>query len=126
MLLRRLALAVVTALTKIGDRRAGRRGGPGSVRRPGRAGTALVPRGEFNIVIAGLAVTAGITRRPRPAGRRVRADPGHHRAAHLPAGEPLGRAAARRWSKRRPAAPTPRPKRGRNTDDADGAVSSTA
>lgn len=55
-----LALAVVSACTKVSTgvwaaRRAG-------IARPGqlRAGTALVPRGEFNIVIAGLAATAGI------------------------------------------------------------------
>jgi CPA2 family monovalent cation:H+ antiporter-2 len=54
-----LALAVVTSLTKIGTGvyAAGRDGvGPrGRV----RAGTALTARGEFSIVIAGLAVSAG-------------------------------------------------------------------
>ena len=55
-----VALAVVTAATKIltgwysaatfGVRRRGRL----------RAGTALIPRGEFSIVIAGLGVTAGV------------------------------------------------------------------
>lgn len=55
-----LGLAVVTAVTKVATgwwaaRRAGI-GVPGRV----RAGTALVARGEFSIVIAGLAVTAGI------------------------------------------------------------------
>jgi CPA2 family monovalent cation:H+ antiporter-2 len=54
------ALAVVTAATKIvtgwwGATRAGI-GVPGRV----RAGTALVARGEFSIVIAGLGVTAGV------------------------------------------------------------------
>ena len=56
-----LALAVVSASTKIGTGMwAARRAG---VARPGqlRAGTALVPRGEFNIVIAGLAATAGVS-----------------------------------------------------------------
>ena len=48
MLLPALALAVVTALTKIGL--------AGQV----RAGTAIVSRGEFNIVIAGLATGSGI------------------------------------------------------------------
>ncbi|HUF33283.1 MAG TPA: cation:proton antiporter [Acidimicrobiales bacterium] len=55
-----IALAVVTAITKLGTgwwaaRRAG-------IARPGRmrAGTALVSRGEFSIVIAGLGVSAGI------------------------------------------------------------------
>ncbi|MDP5185476.1 cation:proton antiporter [Blastococcus sp. BMG 814] len=55
-----LALAAVTTLTKIGTGwfAAARDG----VAVPGRlrAGTALVARGEFSIVIAGLAVTAGI------------------------------------------------------------------
>ncbi len=55
-----VVLAVVTAATKIGTgwwaaRRAGV-GVPGRV----RAGTALVARGEFSIVIAGLGVAAGI------------------------------------------------------------------
>ena len=55
-----LALAAVTTLTKIGTGwYAAARDGIGV---PGRlrAGTALVARGEFSIVIAGLAVTAGI------------------------------------------------------------------
>ncbi|SEL88434.1 potassium/proton antiporter membrane subunit, CPA2 family [Blastococcus sp. DSM 46786] len=55
-----LALAAVTTLTKVGTGwfAAARDG----VAVPGRlrAGTALVARGEFSIVIAGLAVTAGI------------------------------------------------------------------
>lgn len=54
-----VALALVTAATKVGTgwwaaKRAGV-GVPGRV----RAGTALVPRGEFSIVIAGLGVAAG-------------------------------------------------------------------
>jgi CPA2 family monovalent cation:H+ antiporter-2 len=56
-----LALAVVTALTKVatGWYAAGRDG----VGRRGRlrAGTALIARGEFSLVIAGLAVAAGYT-----------------------------------------------------------------
>ncbi|MEX0664997.1 MAG: cation:proton antiporter [Acidimicrobiia bacterium] len=55
-----LALAVVTAVTKIatGWYAAGRVGaGP---RGRMRAGTVLVARGEFSIVIAGLALTAGV------------------------------------------------------------------
>lgn len=56
-----LALAVVTAATKIalGVWAAHRAG----IARPGqvRAGMLLIPRGEFSIVIAGLAVTAGVT-----------------------------------------------------------------
>jgi CPA2 family monovalent cation:H+ antiporter-2 len=54
-----LALAVVSALTKLGTGwfAAGRDG----VGTPGRlrAGAALIPRGEFSVVIAGIAVTAG-------------------------------------------------------------------
>ncbi|MFC9330638.1 cation:proton antiporter [Kitasatospora sp. NPDC057015] len=60
VLLPALALAVVTVFTKIATGYwAARRAGIG----PGgrwRAGGALVARGEFSIVIAGLAVTAGI------------------------------------------------------------------
>jgi CPA2 family monovalent cation:H+ antiporter-2 len=55
-----LALAAVTAATKVGTGWfAARRDG---VAVPGRlrAGTALIARGEFSIVIAGLAVTAGV------------------------------------------------------------------
>lgn len=60
VLLIAVGLGLVTALTKIGvgmwaARRAGV-GLPGQI----RAGTIMVPRGEFNIVIAGLATTAGI------------------------------------------------------------------
>lgn len=53
-------LAVVTAVTKVGTGwYAARHDGVG---RPGRlrAGTALIARGEFSVVIAGLAVAAGI------------------------------------------------------------------
>jgi CPA2 family monovalent cation:H+ antiporter-2 len=55
-----VALGVVTAITKVatGSWAAGRIGaGP---RGRMRAGTALVARGEFSIVIAGIAVTAGV------------------------------------------------------------------
>jgi monovalent cation:H+ antiporter-2, CPA2 family len=60
VLLPALALAVVTALTKIatGYWAAGRAGI--SAKGRWRAGGTLVARGEFSIVIAGLAVTAGI------------------------------------------------------------------
>ncbi len=55
-----LALAAVTSLTKIwtGWRAASRAG----IERAGcwRAGSALVARGEFSIIIAGIAVTAGV------------------------------------------------------------------
>jgi CPA2 family monovalent cation:H+ antiporter-2 len=54
-----LALAIVTTLTKVATGvYAARRDGVGPRGRV-RAGTALVARGEFSIVIAGLAVTAG-------------------------------------------------------------------
>jgi len=61
VLLAALALAAVTIVTKTAvgawaARRAGM-GRPGQV----RAGTMMVPRGEFSIVIAGLASSAGIT-----------------------------------------------------------------
>ncbi|MCX5209317.1 cation:proton antiporter [Kitasatospora sp. NBC_00240] len=60
VLLPALALAVVTVFTKIATGYwAARRAGIGSGGR-WRAGGALVARGEFSIVIAGLAVTAGI------------------------------------------------------------------
>jgi CPA2 family monovalent cation:H+ antiporter-2 len=53
------ALALVTAATKVATGWwAARRAGIGP-RGRWRAGTALIPRGEFSIVIAGLAVTAG-------------------------------------------------------------------
>lgn len=55
-----MLLGVVTAFTKIGvGMWAARSAGialPGQI----RAGTIMVPRGEFNIVIAGLAATAGV------------------------------------------------------------------
>jgi CPA2 family monovalent cation:H+ antiporter-2 len=60
MLLPAIALAVVTTLTKIGvgmwAARRAKIGPAGQV----RAGTAIVSRGEFNIVIAGLATGSGI------------------------------------------------------------------
>ncbi|MFF9126366.1 cation:proton antiporter [Streptomyces sp. NPDC014889] len=60
VLLPALALAVVTALTKIATGYwAAKRAGV-SVKGRWRAGGTLVARGEFSIVIAGLAVTAGI------------------------------------------------------------------
>ncbi|MEU8617369.1 cation:proton antiporter [Streptomyces sp. NPDC048623] len=60
VLLPALALAVVTALTKVATGYwAAKRAGIGTKGR-WRAGGTLVARGEFSIVIAGLAVTAGI------------------------------------------------------------------
>src|SRR6266511_2439673 len=61
-----LALAVVTVLTKLATGWwAGRRAGIGPAGRV-RAGTVLVARGEFSIVIAGLAVAAGVQARLGP------------------------------------------------------------
>lgn len=55
-----VALAIAGVLTKLATGWfAARRAGVRSLGRA-RAGVALVPRGEFNIVIAGLAVTAGV------------------------------------------------------------------
>jgi CPA2 family monovalent cation:H+ antiporter-2 len=60
VLLPALVLAVLTALTKIGTGYwAAKRAGIGE-RGRWRAGGALVARGEFSIVIAGLAVAAGV------------------------------------------------------------------
>jgi CPA2 family monovalent cation:H+ antiporter-2 len=66
VLLPALGLAVLTMLTKIATGYlAGRRVG---IALPGRlrAGLALMPRGEFSIVIAGLAVTSGVQPRLAP------------------------------------------------------------
>ncbi|MER8004149.1 cation:proton antiporter [Streptomyces sp. NPDC094149] len=60
VLLPALALAVVTTLTKIGTGYWAAHRARVSVRGRWRAGGTLVARGEFSIVIAGLAVTAGI------------------------------------------------------------------
>ncbi|UOE45827.1 cation:proton antiporter [Agromyces larvae] len=61
MLLPALALAVVTIATKVlTGMYAARRAGVGLLGQ-WRAGFALTPRGEFSIVIAGLAVGAGVT-----------------------------------------------------------------
>ncbi|MEV4511150.1 cation:proton antiporter [Dactylosporangium sp. NPDC049525] len=61
-----LALAVVSVLTKIATGWwAARRVGISPLGRA-RAGIALTPRGEFNIVIAGLAVSAGLNDRIGP------------------------------------------------------------
>jgi len=88
-----VTLAVVTTDTKIATGWfAARREGVG-VPGPLRAGTALVARGEFSIVIAGLAVTSGLPQVGRVA-TRLRADPGRDRAAAHP-----GRRAARRTTR---------------------------
>ncbi|MFC8124015.1 cation:proton antiporter [Streptomyces sp. NPDC057302] len=60
VLLPALLLAVVTACTKIATGYLAARRAKISVKGRWRAGGALVARGEFSIVIAGLAVTAGI------------------------------------------------------------------
>ena len=59
MLLPALALAVVTALTKIGVGIWAARRAKIAIAGQIRAGTAIVSRGEFNIVIAGLATGSG-------------------------------------------------------------------
>jgi hypothetical protein len=60
MLLPALALAVITALTKVGVGIWAARRAKVAVAGQIRAGTAIVSRGEFNIVIAGLATGSGI------------------------------------------------------------------
>ena len=60
MILPALGLAIVTIVTKlISGAYAARRAGVGTLGQ-WRAGFALAPRGEFSIVIAGIAVTAGV------------------------------------------------------------------
>jgi CPA2 family monovalent cation:H+ antiporter-2 len=60
MLLPALALAAVTIVTKlITGAHAARQAGVGTLGQ-WRAGFSLAPRGEFSIVIAGLAVSAGV------------------------------------------------------------------
>ncbi len=127
MLVPAIGLAVVTALTKIGVGMWAARRSDIAIAGQIRAGTGIVSRGEFNIVIAGLATASGIV---APGFAALAAAYVLILAITGPlvfrAGEPLGRAAAQWRSKRPPPNPTPQPKRGKNTDDADGAVSSTA
>jgi len=60
MILPALGLAIVTIITKlIAGAYAARQAGVGTLGQ-WRAGFALAPRGEFSIVIAGIAVTAGV------------------------------------------------------------------
>jgi CPA2 family monovalent cation:H+ antiporter-2 len=81
-----LVLAIVGAATKVGTGwMAARRAGIGRRGRV-RAGVALIARGEFSIVIAGIAVAGGAETRPgaargvlRPAARGVRPARGSHR-----------------------------------------------
>ncbi len=123
MLFPAIVLAAVTALTKLGT-------GVWASRRSGvaiagqiRTGTAIVSRGEFNIVIAGLATASGI----------VATGFGALAATYVlilaitgplifRAGEPLGRAALRREERQRPPKPTAR----HTQSDDDGAVSEIA
>ena len=80
-----LLLAIVTAATKmLTGIWAAKRAGIGL---PGRfrAGAALIARGEFSIVIAGLAVASGVVPAgPRGPGHRLRADHGRDRPARSP------------------------------------------
>lgn len=135
VLLPALALAAVTALTKIATGWwAARRAGIAAAGR-WRAGGALVARGEFSIVIAGLAVTAGIepdlgplatayvlilvvvgplaARYTQPAAERIGAAAGRLRRRREPAGQ------------RSPGAPGPLPAAAPEpTDDASAASGS--
>ena len=92
MLLPALALAIVTIATKlITGAYAARLAGVGTLGQ-WRAGLSLAPRGEFSIVIAGIAVTAGAGRRSRVADRLLRVGPRRHR----PGGHALRRRHRRR------------------------------
>ncbi len=98
VLLPALALAVVTALTKIiSTGWAAKRAG---IARPGqiRAGTVMVSRGEFNIVIAGLATSAALD---APSLAALAAAYVLLMAVFGPliarAGDPLGRWVAKKW-----------------------------
>jgi CPA2 family monovalent cation:H+ antiporter-2 len=102
MLLPALALAVVTALTKIAVGIWAARRAKIAVAGQIRAGTAIVSRGEFNIVIAGLATGSGII---APGFAALAAAYVLILAITGPliarAGEPLGRTVARRLTARR-------------------------
>ncbi|MCI0425395.1 MAG: cation:proton antiporter [Actinobacteria bacterium] len=93
VLLTAVALGLVTGLTKlIGGRYAARRAGVGRGQR--RAGLALIARGEFSIIIAGLgAGIAGAEVFIMAVGGPIASklgDPGRRRdRSHTPAGEPL-------------------------------------
>ncbi len=102
VLLPAVLLAAVTALTKVGTGVwLGRRSGV-AIAGQLRAGTAIVSRGEFNVVIAGLATASGII---APGFGALAAAYILIMAVTGPlifrAGEPLGRAAARREQRRR-------------------------
>jgi CPA2 family monovalent cation:H+ antiporter-2 len=97
-----IALAVVTALTKIAVGIWAARGAKIAVAGQIRAGTAIVSRGEFNIVIAGLATGSGII---APGFAALAAAYVLILAITGPliarAGEPFGRTVARRLTARR-------------------------
>jgi CPA2 family monovalent cation:H+ antiporter-2 len=102
MLLPAIALAVITAFTKIGVGIWAARRAKIAIAGQIRAGTAIVSRGEFNIVIAGLATGSGII---APGFAALAAAYVLILAITGPliarAGEPLGRAVARRVNQRR-------------------------
>jgi CPA2 family monovalent cation:H+ antiporter-2 len=102
MLLPAIALAVVTALTKIAVGIWAARRAKIAVAGQIRAGTAIVSRGEFNIVIAGLATGSGII---APGFAALAAAYVLILAITGPliarAGEPVGRTVARRLTARR-------------------------
>jgi CPA2 family monovalent cation:H+ antiporter-2 len=114
-------LAVIGVATKIATGWwAARRAGVGVLGR-GRAGAALVPRGEFNIVIAGLAVTAGAHPNLGPLAAAyvlILAVVGPLAARAI---EPLHRYLARRQG--RPVDPDPSHDPGADPDTAHAAVS---
>ncbi len=123
-LLPAIALAIATASTKVGT-------GMWAARRSGvaiagqlRAGTAIVSRGEFNVVIAGLATASGVI---APGFAALAAAYVLIMAVSGPLifrfGEPLGRSVARRRAER---APRPTAQRPRNSHGEDGAVSEKA
>jgi len=81
-----LVLAIVGAATKVGTGLDGGSSCRHRLSRPHPGGVALIARGEFSIVIAGIAVAGGAETRPgaargvlRPAARGVRPARGSHR-----------------------------------------------
>ena len=125
MLLPALALAVITALTKIGVGIWAARRAKVAVAGQIRAGTAIVSRGEFNIVIAGLATVSGII---APGFAALAAAYVLILAITGPliarAGDPLGRRIAR-WSIQRRERKE-QAKRDQTAGDANGAVTENA
>jgi len=125
MLLPALALAVITALTKVGVGIWAARRAKVAVAGQIRAGTAIVSRGEFNIVIAGLATGSGII---APGFAALAAAYVLILAITGPliarAGDPLGRRVAR-WSIQRRERKE-QAKREQTAGDANGAVTENA